>query len=189
MRDIATITDTIRQSVSALDAGRALGLNPDRNGRCACPVHMGKNNNCRLDSGDRGFHCFKCGAGGDVIALVRAVHGCTFQDALRWLDGAFHLGLPLDRQTDKSASETAEIARKLKQSEREQNKAIDRMLFDCYVMAGQLADGLEEDAKRYRPVRPYAPWDKKFCDAMRALPEARDTMERMTDLVMEGREQ
>ena len=51
MRDLATITDIIRQSVSAVEAGRELGLRPDRHGRCACPVHNGKDRNCKLYEG------------------------------------------------------------------------------------------------------------------------------------------
>lgn len=31
------------------------------------------------------YRCFGCGIGGDVIDLVRAVRGCSFQDAMAWL--------------------------------------------------------------------------------------------------------
>ena len=179
MRDIQTITDTIRTSVSALEAGRALGLNIDRHGRCACPVHNGVHHNCKLDSGDRGFHCFRCGAGGDAIHLVQSVQGCSFLQAVAWLDSAFHLGLPLDRPMDKNAQEAAEIARKRKQEEREQKRAIERMEFDLYLTAGQIVNSLEADIERYRPKRAYEPWDKRFVDAVRMLPEAQEAAERL----------
>lgn len=37
--NLTVYTELIRQRVSAYEAGKALGLNPDRHGRCACPMH------------------------------------------------------------------------------------------------------------------------------------------------------
>lgn len=119
-----------------------------------------------------------------MIELVRTVQNCTFQDALRWLDSTFHLAIPLDRPMDKNAADAAEIARKRKIAAREQEKAVDAMLYDCWVMANQILTGLEEDAKRYRPTRPYAPWDGRFAAAMRLLPEAREAVAWLTDQVV-----
>ena len=179
MRDIATITDIIRSSVSALEAGRALGLQADRYGRCACPVHSGKDRNCKLYDGYRGFHCFVCGASGDVIRLVESVQNCSFLSAVEWLNSAFHLALPLDRPMDKNVAEAAQRARERKQEEREQKQAIERMEFDLYCMAGQIVNSLEADIERYRPKRADEPWDKRFVDAVRLLPEAREVAERL----------
>ena len=57
-------TDLIRSSVSAYEAGKALGLNPDRYGRCACPVHHGVDRNCKLWKDEGGFYCYVCHASG-----------------------------------------------------------------------------------------------------------------------------
>lgn len=186
-RDISTITDSIRHSVSALEAGRAMGLQVDRHGRCACPVHTGVDRNCKLYDGDRGFHCFVCGASGDVIKLVEYVQNCSFLSAVEWLNSAFHLGLPLDRPMDKNAAEAARRAKERKQEEREQKQAIERMEFDLYCMAGQIINSLEADIERYRPKRAYEPWDKRFVDAVRLLPEARDLAERLAVEVIGGK--
>lgn len=171
------ITETIKQSVTAVQAAESLGIRVNRHGRCQCPIHNGKDYNMRLYPDDRGFHCFVCGASGDVIHLVEAVQQCSFWSAVEWLNSAFHLGLPLDRPLDKNESESAEIARKHKQTEREQEKQIDGMLFDCWVIAGQLLTDLEEDAKKYRPTRPYQDWDKRYADAVKMIPEVRDFVE------------
>lgn len=179
MRDLLTITDTIRQSVSALDAGKALGLLADRHGRCACPVHNGTDHNCKLYDGDKGFHCFVCGASGDVIHLVQTVNGCSFWQAVEWLNSAFHLGLPLDRPLDKNAQEAAEIARKRKQTEREQRKAIERMEYDLYVLVGKWLGDLEMDKEQYRPRTANAEWDERFVTAVRLIPEVKELAEEL----------
>ena len=184
MRDIQTITDTIRQSVTARDAAQALGILVDGHGRCACPAHNGKDRNMRLYPGDGGFHCFVCGASGDVIRLVEIVLSCTFQEAVRWLDSAFGLGLELPGASDTKRSEAAQIALKRKRMRREQDRQIDQMLFDLYVMSGILLNGIEADAVRYRPVRPYGDWDRRYAEAVKMLPEAMELNERLAVEVM-----
>ena len=174
MRDIDAITNAIHQSVSSLEVGKALGLNPNRSGFCRCPMHGDHDASMKLYGDQRGWCCFGCHKGGDEIRLVQEVQGCSFWSAVEWLNSAFHLVLPLDQEPDKNASERARIASEHARTIREQERAIDLMLFDCYVMAGQLLNGLEADAKRFRPTRPYGDWPKQFCDAMRNIPEAKE---------------
>ena len=178
-RDLSTITDTIRQSVSALDVGRELGLRPDRSGRCKCPLHESLRENMKLWQDDRGFYCFQCNAAGDVIKLVQFVNGCSFPSAVEWLNSAFHLGLPLDRPLDKNAAEAAKRAKERKQAEREQKQAIERMEFDLYVICGRLLESLEEDKERYRPRRANEEWDRRFVNAIRMIPEVEEMAEEL----------
>lgn len=185
MRDLAAITDTIRQSVSAVQAGEALGLHPDRNGRCPCPAHNGKDRNCRLDKGERGWHCFVCGQGGDVISLVQVTNGCAFWDAVAWLNGAFGLGLNLNPSADKRASEAARIRAEKHKREREEREAMDRALFDTYCEAEKLVRDLEADKEEHRPRTAGEPWDERFVTALRVLPQARETLNELTMMIKE----
>ena len=89
-RDIAA---AIRNSVSALEVGRALGLNLDRHGRCSCPFHHGESRNLKLYDGNRGFYCFVCHRSGDCISLVQGVvPECSYIDAMWWVNDRFGLG-------------------------------------------------------------------------------------------------
>lgn len=178
-RDLATITDTIRQSVSARDAAQALGIRVNRHGRCQCPIHNGTDYNMRLYPGDGGYHCFVCGASGDVIHLVENVQQCSFLSAIEWLNSAFHLGLPLDRPMDKNAQEAAEIARKRKQMEREQRRAVERMEFDLYCITGKLLADLENDKEQYRPRTATEPWNPKFVTACKLIQEVKELVEEL----------
>lgn len=179
MRDLATITDTIRQSVSARDAAQALGIRVNRHGRCQCPIHNGTDYNMRLYPGDGGYHCFVCGASGDVIHLVENVQQCSFPSAIEWLNSAFHLGLPLDRPLDKNAAEAARRAKERKQTEREQKQAIERMEFDLYVLCGRFLDELEADKERYRPRTANEVWDARFVTAVKLIPEVETVAEEL----------
>jgi DNA primase len=65
---------------------RALGFEAnDRGRRGPCPVHGGRNPGAFSWHEDGRWHCFSCGAGGDRIALVRAVRRCSFRDAVEFL--------------------------------------------------------------------------------------------------------
>ena len=173
--DFDLITDTIRQSVSALQAGEKLGLNPDRSGRCACPMHNGKDRNLRLYDGERGFYCFVCHASGDVIRLVRETNSCGWMDAVRWLDGEFGLNLPLTGKTDPFAKRRARWTRMVRRWKREEAEAERELLVETNLAAMDYVISLENTIADRRPQRPEDDWDEEFARAVRELPEARET--------------
>lgn len=179
MKDVDGIVQTVKQSVTAIQVAKELDIRIDRNGRCCCLWHADKHPSMKLYDGDRGCYCFSCHHGGSVIDMVQAVNGCSFWDAVKWLDGAFHLGLPLDKPMDEKAQEAAQMARKRRKAEREQKQAIDTMMFDLYVDAMKLCGDLEADKERYAPKPNDVAWDKRFCDAMQLLPYARLLADRL----------
>lgn len=173
-RNLSAYTDTIRHSVSAYEAGKALGLNPNSHGRCACPAHHGQDRNCKLSKEEHGFYCFVCHATGDVIQLVQVVNDCSFVKAVEWLNSTFTLGLPLDREESPEERRDAEIARKQRQIERELKQAIRDELFETYLNAGDMVMRLELDKEDYRPRTAYEEWRPEFVTALRLLTEAKE---------------
>ena len=96
MREICT---AVRNSVSTLEVARALGLNVDRHGRCSCPFHQGVDRNMKIYEGNRGYYCFVCHKGGDSISLVTGVvPGCSYLDAMWWINDQFQLGFRQERE-------------------------------------------------------------------------------------------
>ena len=90
-----------------------------RHHRCACPIHNGRDPNFSFT--ETGFKCFVCGAGGDVIALVKEVcELSTRADAMKKINQDFNLRLPLGGEI--SETKSAELARKREEAERKRRK-------------------------------------------------------------------
>jgi hypothetical protein len=65
---------------------RALGFEAnERTRRCACVLHGGSNRSAFSWTDAGLWKCHSCGAGGDRIALVRAVRNCGFHEAMKFL--------------------------------------------------------------------------------------------------------
>jgi hypothetical protein len=62
------------------------GVN-ERTRRCACILHGGSNRSAFSWTEAGLWKCHSCGAGGDRIALVRAVRNCGFREAVTFLAG------------------------------------------------------------------------------------------------------
>ena len=85
--------ETIRQSVSAIDIAGMYGYKPTRARKIICPFHKDSNPSMQLYPGDKGYYCFVCGAGGDVIDFVRRHDGLDFEPAVRRI--AEYFGIPI----------------------------------------------------------------------------------------------
>ncbi len=62
-----------------------------------CPFHSEKDPSFTVDGEKQLFHCFGCGAGGDVFTLVMEKENLSFPEAVKYLAEKFHI--PLPRQT------------------------------------------------------------------------------------------
>lgn len=60
-----------------------------------CPCHNDHNfGSCYIDN--NGFHCYSCGAGGDVIELVKAALKCSFAEACNFLASSLNSSMKWD---------------------------------------------------------------------------------------------
>lgn len=83
----------IVRRVPAVEAARLYGVAVNSRGLALCPFHAEDTPSCRFYPGDRGFYCFGCGAGGDVLTFAEKLLGLSPFEAARRLDADFHLGL------------------------------------------------------------------------------------------------
>ena len=67
------------------------GYRVNRAHRFVCPFHFDHNPSASIKNDY--FHCFVCGAGGDLITFTAKLHGLSNIDACKKLDQDFHLGL------------------------------------------------------------------------------------------------
>ena len=68
-----------------------------RSGRdfvCCCPIHSEKTPSCHIYTRDSHYHCYGCGASGDVITIVMQMEGLGYIDALRFLAKRAGLTMP-----------------------------------------------------------------------------------------------
>ena len=65
------IVDIVKESVSCKDFAEHIGLSVNRSGFCCCPFHGEKTPSLKIYSDGRGWYCFGCHQGGDVINMAK----------------------------------------------------------------------------------------------------------------------
>lgn len=83
-------TDAIRRDHPIADVATAAGLDlRPTGGRLIgiCPFHGDSRPSLVVYPANRGYYCFGCGAGGDVIDFVSRLHGVGFREAATMLTG------------------------------------------------------------------------------------------------------
>ena len=87
------VFEAVKQSVSAREAAEFYGIKVSRTGMACCPFHDDKNPSMKVD---QRFHCFGCGADGDVIDLTARLYNLAPKEAAEKLAQDF--GLIYDSQ-------------------------------------------------------------------------------------------
>jgi DNA primase len=83
-RDFSETIETVRQSVNIVEIiSRHLALKKaGKNYRALCPFHQEKTPSFMVNDDKQIFHCFGCGAGGDVFTFLMRYENLSFYDAL-----------------------------------------------------------------------------------------------------------
>ena len=78
--------EKIKKAVSAREAAEAYGIRVNRSGMACCPFHDDRVPSMKLDNR---YHCFGCGADGDVIDLTAKLFGLNAREAAEKLADDF----------------------------------------------------------------------------------------------------
>lgn len=98
---------------------------------CRCPFHNERTPSCSV-SPDKGlFHCFGCGAGGDVITFTMRIENLDYIEAVKFL--AQRAGMPMPEDKDDG---TADKRRRMYEMNREAGKYYHQLLFSEEGAAG-----------------------------------------------------
>ncbi|HDT14117.1 MAG TPA: DNA primase [Candidatus Aminicenantes bacterium] len=90
VRQASSIVEIASQYTSLKRRGRKwVGL---------CPFHTEKTPSFTVDEEKQLYHCFGCGAGGDIFSLVMERENLTFPEALKSLAERYHVPLPARQQ-------------------------------------------------------------------------------------------
>lgn len=98
MNDLRIFIPQIKASVSVRQFLEHNGVKVNRHGFCVCPLHGDRDASLKVYGGERGWTCYGCHKGGDVLNLAKEMYGVGLYDAIRRIDGEFGLNLPLDRR-------------------------------------------------------------------------------------------
>ena len=86
IKQAANIIEIASQYTNIIKRGKShLGL---------CPFHSEKTPSFTLDIDRQLFHCFGCGAGGDIFTLVMEKENLSFPEALRLLADKYNIRMP-----------------------------------------------------------------------------------------------
>lgn len=180
------LAEIIKGSVSTRDICEHVGLRLDMHGNALCPFHGDRKTPSLKVYADpaRGWHCFGCGQGGDVIKFAMLWYGIGFWQAVVRLDNDFGMYLPINRkQTCEDMRKSRENAQKralrlkLDREEGERLKSRYWACFDRLLACSKIVD-------RYRPKNGDE-FDIRWAAAVRLLPEIKDEYEQAQDALVQ----
>lgn len=136
-------------------------------GRTTCPLHNGEDNNfCYTNTV---FHCWVCGAKGNIIGFVEQLFALNFKQALVRLNYDFGLCLPVGRKPtlreQKQMQENhrnAELERKRRAEAQQEKERIYWELWDEWIR-------LDKNKTAYAPQSPEETLHPLFVEALQKL--------------------
>lgn len=171
MRDVAAAAREARERVPMRDAAlRYAGERITNGGFIRCPFHNEKTPSLKLYADS--YHCFGCGAHGDVTDFVGQLYGLDVGAALDKLNADYGLGFQDRRPT---LQERANAQRRAWQRRRE----AERLQAACDAAETAYLEALDEwlrlDRNRqdHAPATPGEAWDPLFSEALRKEAAAR----------------
>ena len=117
--------EIIKESVTCEQFADFMGLKRNRNGFAVCPFHGYNDASLKIYKGGRGWCCFGCHKGGDVINLARLYYGLPFKDTVKQIAHDFNIQIADDASNaQKSVLMAVEIAkRKADRAKKERKQA------------------------------------------------------------------
>ena len=152
------VFETVKQSVTTRQAAEHYGIRVGRNGMACCPFHNDKTPSMKLD---RRYHCFGCGADGDVIDFTAALYGLGKKKAAVQLARDFGLSyeegkLPDKMKKPKPWSKSPEV------QFREAQERCFRVLADYLHL-------MKRWKEEYEPEQTDGEWHPRFVEALQKI--------------------
>ncbi len=130
IKNAVDIVDIISETVALKKAGQNhIGL---------CPFHSEKTPSFTVSPSKQIFHCFGCGAGGNIFRFLMKHQGLSFPEAVRMLAGRYGIDLP-EREMSPARRERMDELDKLRRINRIAGDFFQRCLAESTVGKGALA--------------------------------------------------
>ena len=177
MKSKLNFASIIKERVSSREMLQSVGIHVDMRGMSKCPFHGDKDASLKVyDDIRRGWHCYGCHAGGDVIDFAVMWYGVSFKEAMSKINGAFSLGLPIDDRAEKTDVEAyrKEIEEQKRKREAKQH-ALDEAE-NAYWTAYERWLKNESIIASERPQGPFSAMSEAFIYAITHSAEIRDNL-------------
>ena len=99
------------------------GVRVNRQGFCLCPFHMDSHPSMKIYQNGRGYYCFTCHNGGDVVKFAGQLFGISNEEACRKLIEDFSLPIKLDGLTYREKRERQKAQEKYDELRKFQKEA------------------------------------------------------------------
>ena len=147
-----TLFQAVKHSVTTRQVAEYYQLQVNRAGFVACPFHNDRTPSMKVDTR---FHCFGCGADGDVIDFAARLHGLDAKPAAEKLAADFHI--PYERTGRK-----AKPMRSVKSEEQLYRRLEER----CFRVLSDYLNLLRQWATDYAPQQEDETWHPLFVEAL-----------------------
>lgn len=134
-----------------------------KRGRAPCPFHNGKDNN--LSYTDEVYHCWVCGAKGNVIGFVMDLFHLDFSGAVQKINYDFGLNLPTSNKMTVAQHKQLAAAEKRRKEELQAKRAAEKRIESLWNEFYKL----DVIINRYRPKSPEEPLKQKYVDALKQI--------------------
>lgn len=122
--------EEIKQQYSMRDIVEKYGIRPDRRGFIHCPFHQG-DKGASMKIYARDFHCFGCGANGDIFDFIQRMDNVDFKEAFQSLGGTYEKPTFSSKLAVYRAQKRAEMRRK-KEEKQAEEKHLNNLLISVF---------------------------------------------------------
>lgn len=144
-------SEELKEKYSMRDIVGRYGFQPDHAGFIHCPFHKGdKGASMKIYKND--YHCFGCGANGDIFSFIQGMECCDFKTAYLSLGGTY-AEKSMESKLARYHAEKRKIMRQKRAEKEKMERSLNSMLIDIYRHYVQIS----------------APLSDAWCDCYNAL--------------------
>lgn len=151
--DLRMFIPQVKASVTVRELLERNGVKVNRQGFCVCPLHGDRDASLKVYGGERGWTCYGCHKGGDVINLAKEMYGVGLTEAIRRLDKEFGLRLPLDEKPNAKDMFLFRAAKIRQETEREREEHRKELLEKEYWDTFEMWQYLDNCVAELEPER------------------------------------
>ena len=123
-------SDEIKQQYSMRDIAEQYGFHPNGRGFIHCPFHTG-DKGASMKIYARDFHCFGCGANGDIFDFIQRMDNVDFKEAFQSLGGTYEKPTFSSKLAIYRAQKRAEMRAK-EAKKREEERYMNNLLIGAF---------------------------------------------------------